>query len=102
MTQSVQSSDFKAKVLDNPLPVLVDFTASWCGPCRRVAPIVDQIAEERAGSLDVFKLDIDESRDIAEQYNIMSVPTLLLFQGGKPVNAIMGARPKAAIEAILP
>ncbi|MDO4502088.1 MAG: thioredoxin [Coriobacteriia bacterium] len=102
MTQMVTSADFQEKVLDNPLPVLVDFSASWCGPCRRVAPIVDEIAQEHEGSVAVFKLDIDESRDIAERYRVMSVPTLMVFQDGQVVNTAIGARPKSAIEALLP
>ena len=96
MASIVTSSDFKEKVLDNPLPVLVDFFATWCGPCRRVAPVVDQIAEERAGSVAVYKLDIDQSRDVAERYNVMSVPTLMVFQNGQVVSTAIGARPKPA------
>ena len=102
MASIVTSSDFKEKVLDNPLPVLVDFFATWCGPCRRVAPVVDLIAEERAGSVAVYKLDIDQSRDVAERYNVMSVPTLMVFQNGQVVSTAIGARPKSAIEALLP
>ena len=102
MASIVTSSDFKEKVLDNPLPVLVDFFATWCGPCRRVAPVVDQIAEERAGSVAVYKLDIDQSRDVAERYNVMSVPTLMVFQNGQVVSTAIGTRPKSAIEALLP
>ena len=102
---SVDSANFAAEVLQSATPVLVDFYATWCGPCKMLAPVVEQIAEERAGSLKVCKLDIDAANDIAMQYRIMSVPTLLLFKDGQVVEQLVGAQPKerllAAIDAKL-
>ena len=102
---TVDSSNFASEVLQSDKPVLVDFFATWCGPCKMLAPVVEQIAQERAGSLKVCKLDIDDANDIAMTYRIMSVPTLLLFKGGQVVEQLVGAQPKdrilAAIDAKL-
>ena len=84
------------EVLSADQPVLVDFWAEWCGPCRMVGPIVDQIADEQEG-LKVLKLNVDENPNAARQYGVMSIPTLLVFKGGQPAKRIVGAKPKAAL-----
>lgn len=93
----VNDANFSTEVLQADLPVLVDFWAPWCGPCRMVAPIVEEIAQEFSGKLKVVKLNTDDSPRTAINYNILSIPTLMLFKGGKPVEQIVGAQPKAAI-----
>ena len=90
--------NFKAEVLDAPVPVLVDFSAVWCGPCKSLAPIVEEIAREYAGRVKVGKLDIDEDRETPTRFDVMAVPTLIFFKGGKELAKITGLRPKAAIK----
>ena len=97
----LDEKNFKTEVLDADLPVLVDFWAQWCGPCRAVAPILDEIAKELEGKLKVGKVNVDEAGEVAAQYNIMSIPTLLLFVKGKVVNQIVGAMPKDQLLAKL-
>ncbi|MBQ1728897.1 MAG: thioredoxin [Oscillospiraceae bacterium] len=92
---------FRSEVLESDKPVLVDFFATWCGPCRMVSPIVDEIAEERADTLKVVKVDVDEVPSVAAAYGVMSIPTLMVFRGGETVNTQVGAMPKARIEAML-
>ena len=91
------TEDFDKKVLKAEGTVLVDFWASWCGPCRMLAPILDQVAAEKAGSLTVCKVDVDANPDLAAKFGVMSIPTLLLFQQGKLVNQTVGAMPKASL-----
>lgn len=91
------TAGFKSEVLDSTTPVLIDFWAPWCGPCRMVAPIVEEIAKEYDGKIKVMKLNTDENMDIAIQYNILSIPTLGFFQGGQMVDRIIGAVPKKVI-----
>jgi len=97
----VNSQNFESEVLKSNIPVLVDFYATWCGPCKMIAPTVEQLAAEFAGKVKVVKLDVDEASDIASQYSIMSVPTLMFFKDGKVVDKVLGAQPKAALQAKL-
>lgn len=99
--QAVTDNDFAAEVLESSLPVLVDFWAEWCGPCRMVAPIVEEIGTENADKLKVVKLNVDENPGTARDYGIMSIPTLLVFRGGTAEKRIVGAKGKAQLLADL-
>ncbi|QRP48591.1 thioredoxin [Amycolatopsis sp. FDAARGOS 1241] len=96
-TVKVTDKSFVDDVLTSEKPVLVDFWATWCGPCKMVAPVLEEIAAENGEKLTVAKLDIDENPNTARDYQVMSIPTLILFQGGRPVKQIVGAKPKAAL-----
>jgi len=96
-TVTVSDDSFADKVLASQTPVLVDFWAAWCGPCRMVAPVLDEIAEEKAGSLTVAKVDVDANPSTARDFQVVSIPTLILFKDGKPVKRIVGAKGKAAL-----
>jgi len=93
----VTDKNFEAEVLKSDLPVLVDFWAEWCGPCKMIGPIVSEISEELDGKLKVAKVNVDDAQDLAGNYKIMSIPTLLLFKGGEAVEQIVGAVPKDQI-----
>ena len=101
MSEVVSSADFQSKVLDAQGPVLVDFFATWCGPCRMLAPTLDEVAAEMAGKATVCKVDIDQSPDIASRYGVMSVPTLMVFEGGQVKKQMVGAQPKQNVLALL-
>jgi len=94
---AVNEASFAREVLESSIPVLVDFWATWCAPCRAIAPIVEQIAAENPGRLKVVKLDVDESGETSVRYGVMNIPTLLLFKGGKVVERWIGAQPKAML-----
>jgi thioredoxin 1 len=96
-TKTVTDATFATDVLQSDKPVLVDFWAEWCGPCKMVAPVLEEIAGEHGDKLQVVKLNIDENPNAARDYQIMSIPTMAVFQGGQLVKSIVGAKPKAAI-----
>ena len=93
--------NWEKEVLKSPKPVLVDFWAPWCGPCRAVAPAVDAIAQEFSGKLKVVKLNTDEEQEIAIKYGVVSIPTLMVFKNGEMVERVMGNRPKADLAALV-
>jgi thioredoxin 1 len=97
--KEIGDSDFKAEVLESQQPVLVDFWATWCAPCRAIAPHVEELAAQYKGKLKVAKMNIDDNQDTPQQYGIRSIPTLLVFKGGKVVEQIVGAVPKSKLEA---
>ena len=97
----VTDNNFQAEVLESDKPVLVDFWAPWCGPCRMVAPVVEEIAQEREGELKVVKMNTDENQQTALTFNILSIPTLILFRNGQPAKTVIGAYPKKRLEAEL-
>lgn len=97
----VTDSSFKQEVLESEVPVLVDFWAPWCGPCRMVAPVVDEISEQYDGQIKVVKVNTDENPSVASQYGIRSIPTLMIFKGGQRVDMVVGAVPKTTLSNTL-
>ncbi|MDD4843679.1 MAG: thioredoxin [Anaerotignum sp.] len=94
----IKSDKFQKEVIDSNVPVLVDFSATWCGPCKMMGPVLEQLSAEYEGKAKVFKVDIDESMDLAEKYQIMSVPNMLFFKDGKPVDAVIGVTPPGVLK----
>jgi thioredoxin 1 len=98
---TVTEENWEQEVLKSDTPVLVDFWAAWCGPCRMVAPVLDQIAEEMDGKVRVVKLDVDANQQIAYQFQVQSIPTFILFKGGQMADRMMGAAPKTTFESFI-
>ncbi|HVP67457.1 MAG TPA: thioredoxin [Anaeromyxobacteraceae bacterium] len=96
----LEDGTFDAEVLKSDIPVLVDFWAVWCGPCKAIAPVVDQIAQDYKGKVKVGKMDIDRHQGVAQKYNIRSIPTLLVFKGGRVVDTVVGADRTRLIESV--
>ena len=101
MTIEINDSTFDASVLKSELPVLVDFWAPWCGPCRSVAPVVEELATEYSGRINVAKMNVDESQSVPSKYGIRAIPTLILFKNGEVVDQITGAVSKTNIDALI-
>jgi thioredoxin 1 len=96
--KEVTDNNFQAEVIESEVPVLVDFWAPWCGPCRMVSPVIEEIAKERGEDLKVVKLNIDENQETAVAFNVMSIPTLILFRHGAVAKTVVGAYPKRKLE----
>jgi thioredoxin 1 len=101
MATVVTEQSFEQEVLQSETPVLVDFWAEWCGPCHAVSPVLDRIVEERNGDLKLVKVNIDEEQGLAARYGVQSIPTMILFKGGEPAAAAIGAQPKPSLEKAL-
>jgi len=98
---NINDANFKQEVLEESLPVLVDFWAVWCGPCLRLAPVIEQITKEYKGKLKVCKLNVDDAPKTASSYEVMSIPTLAIFKNGKVVKKVVGALPKTELESMI-
>jgi thioredoxin 1 len=103
MADAIQATEatFDEEVLGSETPVIVDFWAEWCGPCHMVAPVLDQIVDERGGDVRLVKVNIDEQPALAQRYGVMSIPTMILFRDGEPVAGTLGAQPKSSLERAL-
>ena len=101
MEIKITKDNFKTEVLESNIPVLLDFFATWCGPCRMLAPIIEELAEEADGKFKVCKMDVDEEPEIAEEYGVFSIPTLMVFKDGNVVNASAGFLPKDDVLALI-
>ena len=98
---AITGDNFETEVLQSPIPVLIDFWAPWCGPCKMISPLIDQLAEEYAGRIKVGKVNVDEETALAEQHGIISIPTLVVYKDGAPACQKTGAAPKRDIETLL-
>lgn len=98
MAMELNSANFETEVIKSDVPVLVDFWAAWCGPCRAIAPIVEQLSSEYAGKVKVGKVNVDENRELAQQYGVMSIPTLIFLKDGQKVDQVIGFTNKADLE----
>lgn len=98
MARELNNSEFQNEVLNSDGTVLVDFSATWCGPCKMLAPVIDELSTEMEGRAKVFKVDVDKSGDIAQKYKIMSVPTVIIFKNGTAVDKMVGFQPKEAFK----
>ena len=96
-TVKVDNGNFKSEVMDSDLPTVVDFWAEWCGPCKMIGPSLEELSEEMAGKVKITKLNIDENPDLAAQFGVRSIPTLLIFKNGEPAGMQVGAKPKSAL-----
>ena len=101
MAKIINSNEFNSEVLNSNQVVLVDFSAEWCGPCKMLAPIIDELSNEVQGDAKVFKVDVDQSRDVAQKYNIMNVPTVIIFKNGEVVDKSIGFQPKEVLKGKL-
>ena len=95
--ETLTDATFDENVKASDVPVLVDFWAEWCGPCKMIAPVLEEIAEEQAGKVRIAKLNIDDNLDVTRRFDVMSIPTLILFKDGEPATRLIGAKPKAAL-----
>lgn len=94
----IKADKFQKEVLESQIPVLVDFSATWCGPCKMMGPVLEQLSKEYDGKAKVIKIDIDEAVDLAEKYQVMSVPNMLFFKNGKPIDAAVGVTPPTVLK----
>ena len=94
MALEINDSNFEAEVINSDIPVLVDFWAAWCGPCKSIAPILDQLAEEYSGKVKIAKVNVDSNQSLAKEYQVMSIPNMVFFKGGKKVDQVIGFTPK--------
>lgn len=98
MAKAITDADFDSEVLKSSVPVLVDFWAPWCGPCKSMGPIVDEVAEEYEGKAKVFKMNVDENTEVPGKHNVMSIPTFIIFKGGEVVQTFVGAKSKEDVK----